>query len=187
MNSNYLNDNSLSFAHPITQPLYAIKSEVPVMQTVLDPNLNSIKNISFQENKIAKKTTSVEKPLNKPQYTQLFINQPQVTHSETKVDKEKKIILCEICQKTFSTVYNKRRHEEMVHKDNVQVTKKFKCSSCDKMFSSIYNKTRHENVHKPITERLKFKCEINNCNKSFTTPFILKTHIKKSHKLDANF
>lgn len=105
------------------------------------------------------------------------------TSSNTTTEKEKKTILCEICNKTFSTTYNKRRHDEMVHGQNsgLRMAPKYKCSSCDKVFSSIYNKTRHENIHKPINERLKHICP--KCNKGFTTSFILKSHLQKIHQI----
>lgn len=96
-----------------------------------------------------------------------------------RIRKNEKKYSCEACSKYFSTIYNKRRHDDMFHNNKVETASEFKCSSCDKVFTSIYNKTRHENVHKPINERLKYKCVINECNRGFTTQFILKMHIKK--------
>lgn len=101
--------------------------------------------------------------------------------------KNEKKYSCEACGKYFSTIYNKRRHDDMFHNNKIETASEFKCSSCDKVFTSIYNKTRHENVHKPINERLKYKCVINDCNRGFTTQFILKMHIKKVHHIDVNF
>ena len=105
----------------------------------------------------------------------------------TSTEKPEKKYSCETCNKSFSTIYNKRRHDDMFHNSNAQSQTEFKCSSCDKVFTSIYNKNRHENIHKPIVERLKYKCIINNCNRGFTTQFILKMHIKKVHNLEVNW
>lgn len=172
---------SIQYTPAIGQASFAVKPNLATMTPVLTQNLIDHR---LQENLLARKTTPLALTTKPPTYAQLELKHTTLPVSK---EREKKVFLCDICQKSFSTLYNKRRHEEMVHKDNIQVTRKYKCSSCDKMFSSIYNKRRHEEVHKPITERLKYKCVIDNCNKSFTTTFILKTHIKKSHKLDVTF
>lgn len=146
-------------------PVYAIQVEQPTATLI------------HQNGQIAKKSS-------------IQPGQPTVVHAaipvQTKVIKEKKYS-CIACNKSFSTIYNKRRHDDMFHNSNSTSTAEFKCSSCDKVFSSIYNKTRHENIHKPINERLKFKCIINDCNRGFTTQFILKMHIKKVHNMEVNF
>lgn len=116
--------------------------------------------------------------------TKSTANTPTFSNESSKHEKKYK---CEFCGKSFSTIYNKRRHDDMFHNKQTQAAGIYKCASCDKTFSSIYNKTRHENVHKPINERLKFKCVINNCNRGFTTQFILKMHIKKVHNMDVHF
>ncbi|KPM09248.1 hypothetical protein QR98_0077810 [Sarcoptes scabiei] len=102
-------------------------------------------------------------------------------NSKKSVDHSGKKIVCEKCNKTFASTYNKRRHSEMVHGDSSRSMPQFKCSSCDKTFTSIFNKTRHESIHRPIMERLKHSCM--HCNKRFTTSFILKTHIQKNHPI----
>lgn len=95
-------------------------------------------------------------------------------------------IICEICKKKFSTIYNKKRHEDMFHStmalSNLPLTNK--CSMCSKVFNSIYNKKRHEATHKPLDQRLKFKCHYPGCNKEYTTISILKIHMKKVHNIE---
>lgn len=96
-------------------------------------------------------------------------------------------IICDICKKKFSTIYNKKRHEDMFHSTMAlsnNLPSSNKCSMCSKVFNSIYNKKRHEATHKPLDQRLKFKCQYPGCNKEYTTISILKIHMKKVHNIE---
>lgn len=149
------------------------QQRIPIQLAQLQTNTAFLPNIFVTPNQ---GTLSTIAP------TQLIINNKNTGKKITCSLKEK--IPCDRCNKTFSTPYNKRRHEDMVHGQNSRMMPTYKCSSCDKVFYSTYNKTRHENIHKPITERLKHICP--KCEKGFTTPFILKSHMQKIHQIQLN-
>lgn len=129
-----------------------------------------------------------------PDQLPLNIKQRKRRGSKKEENAPQKAIICFDCKLSFSTVYNKRRHDHMFHKEiaeridqqapSVATQIMYKCSGCEKNFNSIYNRNRHEATHKPLDERLSFKCTVDGCAKEYTTKSILKNHLFKFHRIE---
>ena len=58
--------------------------------------------------------------------------------------KVQKQFICEICEKIFTSNFNKKTHIKNVHEQ----IKEYKCEICGKLFGQLSNKKKHLNVHK---------------------------------------
>ena len=94
--------------------------------------------------------------------------------SSSKTYNSKKLennLLCEYCQKLFSTKGNLRKHINKIHKNN----RPFKCTfpNCKKEYECESRLIIHERTHTGIKP---FVCQI--CQKSFNERGNLKAHLK---------
>ena len=62
---------------------------------------------------------------------------------QLKVQVQKQYI-CEICEKIFTSNFNKKTHIKNIHEQ----IKEYKCEICGKLFGQLSNKKKHLNVHK---------------------------------------
>ena len=78
--------------------------------------------------------------------------------------------MCDICLKSFKSMFNLKRHKDSIHKEMKHV-----CSKCNKSFSTIENKSKHESTCTgPPIKLANLQCET--CKKEFTTPYSLMKH-----------
>ncbi|KAL4231685.1 hypothetical protein ACF0H5_009264 [Mactra antiquata] len=85
------------------------------------------------------------------------------------LDSESKV-KCKICNKSFRTVHNLRRHLFTKHLDDSE--KKYICNICDQPFFSQSDLKRHLKVHK---DSRPFRCKI--CSKTFRQVSHVKEHL----------
>ena len=77
---------------------------------------------------------------------------------------------CDICDKTFKTNSEVRKHRK-IHFDG-----KFQCSHCGKKFKTVGNRNVHE---RQVHGAAKYNCKF--CEKIYKTKNTLEAHIKKKH------
>ena len=121
-------------------------------------------------------TEKTEKPLPKNSPQTIFntienYETSKIFTSTSKNPEKKKINICKICQKQFSTSGNLRNHIMTIH----QNYRPFKCTfpGCQKKYSIESRLQVHIRTH---TGAKPFICQI--CNKSFNEKGNLKTHLR---------
>jgi hypothetical protein len=111
------------------------------------------------------------------------------TESEESDSEQIKKYKCEICNKSFATNKELRRH---LNRKNPcgNGKKEYKCDICDKKFRDNCDLNRHLN-NKKIScdknmrqEKIVYKCDI--CNKPYITKRNLNIHMDKCNKIDNN-
>ena len=80
--------------------------------------------------------------------------------------------ICDICNKSFSTVGNLKRHK-MIHSE----TKPFKCNQCDYKCNQKHSLTKHQLAHLKVKP---FVCK--QCGYSSSTRSNLTRHKKSKHQ-----
>ncbi|XP_030752796.1 zinc finger protein 93-like [Sitophilus oryzae] len=127
----------------------------------------------------------VQYPTNGEEKTTLGLNSRNCTeckicfNSKYQLLKHKKqvhsneVFSCEICLKTFATMFVLKRHKQRIHYSD----RPYFCDFCDKRFPSVQRKTAHER-----TNHLKAKLVgiCNCCNKSFFSKVSLERHLQLS-------
>ena len=119
-------------------------------------------------------------------------------------EKEKIIMKCQFCDKTFKKIFDLNRHlkshlgikdyscdvcgEKFVDRTRLKQHKwihlnhkSFKCNLCEKEFRHKSHLQAHNASFHPETENLKYDC--NYCNRKFAFEYKLKQHLKW-HELD---
>lgn len=91
----------------------------------------------------------------------------QTLHEASK----KKNVVCNVCGKVFSEVYNLKVHFK-IHTGE----KNFVCDICNKAFVTKFNLINHYRIH---TGEKPFVCNI--CNKAFNQKSALKSHYYRRH------
>ncbi|CAG9816296.1 unnamed protein product [Phaedon cochleariae] len=86
----------------------------------------------------------------------------------TKNRNRKKITVCYICGKNYST-NTLTQHIKTIH----QKARSFGCEACGKAFATKYKRDRHMIVH---TNELRYQCHV--CSKMFKMPYSLQVHTK---------
>lgn len=99
------------------------------------------------------------------------------THMLRHIPKTDEII-CDICpnKKTFTTIFNLRRHKSYYHADDPK--KYFRtCDECNRSFKN----QNLLNCHKRYDHTIKRRLECEKCRKLFKNKITLKNHVKKLH------
>ena len=92
---------------------------------------------------------------------------------------------CQQCNRSFSTVFNLRRHERLHNRENLgKKTDITKCPKCMKTFSSYSSRMRHETScitvhHHPLSPKLTYACPI--CNHHFVSSSELVNHQERTN------
>mmetsp|Transcript_9794 Transcript_9794/g.14712 ORF Transcript_9794/g.14712 Transcript_9794/m.14712 type:complete len:160 (-) Transcript_9794:160-639(-) len=90
---------------------------------------------------------------------------------EMQIIGKSRLFPCQLCNRTYTTVANVRRHLR-VHKDE----KLYPCSYCKSSFHNRFEVTRHERLH---TGNRPFPCK--RCNKTFKQRCHLRNHEHRCH------
>uniref|UniRef100_A0A224XN83 C2H2-type domain-containing protein n=1 Tax=Panstrongylus lignarius TaxID=156445 RepID=A0A224XN83_9HEMI len=99
---------------------------------------------------------------------------------ETEVESKRKLLLCNLCPRTFSLRSSLMIHRRVAHaggfgsSENAatskQITQNLSCQVCGKVFSKDVHLSQHMKVH----DEKQWQCNI--CEKAFTTKYFLKKH-----------
>ncbi|XP_073982787.1 uncharacterized protein [Rhodnius prolixus] len=99
---------------------------------------------------------------------------------ETEMESKRKLLLCNLCPRTFSLRSSLMIHRRVAHaggfgsSENAatskQLTQSLSCQVCGKLFSKDVHLSQHMKVH----EEKQWQCNI--CEKAFTTKYFLKKH-----------
>lgn len=100
----------------------------------------------------------------------LYKHEKQNSQSVDEASKKKNVV-CNVCGKMFSEVYNLKVHYK-IHTGE----KNFVCDICKKAFVTKFNLINHYRIH---TGEKPFVCNI--CNKAFNQKSALKSHYYRRH------
>ncbi len=94
--------------------------------------------------------------------------------------RNKKLVVCAICDKEFDKPYKLMLHARK-HKND----RPFQCSHCDVTFKSgsakkLHEKNLHFGIRHPIKKKV-YKCDNEGCGRDFKNITSLKTHIDAVH------
>jgi KRAB domain-containing zinc finger protein len=84
---------------------------------------------------------------------------------------------CFLCQRTYKTYFNIRKH---LHNHHCPWLKKYKCDVCNKAFATNHNLRDHRHSHN-VGEPKLYRCK--KCPSSFTRCCSLHSHIDKVHRI----
>jgi len=106
-----------------------------------------------------------------------------------------KSLLCDFCDKAFSSTYSKNKHLRDVHGENV--SESLLCAHCGKAFFAKHNYNKHlkvvhgEDIHVPEKQSVEkcplqkqFACEF--CRFKFAKKHLLIDHARKIHGIDTD-
>ena len=149
------------------QPLQVQHSSFPSFKRprTTDQTWNSVDTTSTQ---VAICATSTDLPS-----CQLDPPSPTTSSSSetSTLSSTKPRVLCDVCQKTYSSNRNLRQHM-LIHKG----IKKYKCGFCQKAFRDRSTRNRHEHLHTGFRPHI---CSY--CDKSFVQSGNLLRHQRKWH------
>ena len=105
-----------------------------------------------------------------------FSNKTNLNQHKKRKHDIKTMHKCTFCDKSFAVSADKRKHEIMTCRPNLNQTL-HTCEKCDKQFKYFDSLKTHIKIMHEISEP--FKCSY--CNKPFTRTTNLKTHIRNIH------
>ena len=101
------------------------------------------------------------------------------------IDSES-IYKCLICEKSFYSAKNLRRHYDSIHisqsqKVKLQNSHQTTCNKCGRPCFNSSSLKRHELTHKNTTTKEKLQCTVMSCTKTFSRNENLRRHIETQH------
>jgi hypothetical protein len=123
---------------------------------------------------------------NKSYTCQMYLSS-HITKSHIQLNTKETNKICLLCNKKFDQVWQKRQHDQQVHRNLL-----IKCThdNCTKTFRTKNNLKRHMKIHDREEGKLgsekKFKCEHDNCKAEFNRHEHLITH-SEMHSQEKKF